>query len=162
MLPHCVLHHLLPSAPHLSNTHYSIQCIKNIPNLSPISWSLSAIGLTPLGNLSGSGTRALLESLCLDAQQSSIWINSYPTSFHLFNVYSYFKIYLWVLNFPNSIFYVWVYSDAFRAIHCYTCIQIIAHCLIPCGIIMFSCENVVTINRNWVKWLKQIGLNFRQ
>ena len=132
---------------------------KYIPSLSPKSWSLSAIGLTPLGNLSGSGTRALLESLCLDAQQSSIWINSYPTSFHLFNVYLIFQIYLWVSSFSilvyNSIFYIWVYSDAFRGIHCYTCIQIIAHCLIPRGIIMLSCDNLVTINRNWVKWLIQ-------
>ena len=68
---------------------------KYIPSLSPISWSLSAIGLTPLGNLSGSGTRALLESLCFDAQQSSIWINSYPTSFHLFNVYPHFLKYIY-------------------------------------------------------------------
>lgn len=88
--PDSVPHRELDSVPHGYN-HVN----KNIPNLSPISWSLSAMGLTPLGNLSGSGTRALLESLCLDAQQSSIWINSYPTSFHLFNVYPHFLKYIY-------------------------------------------------------------------
>ena len=93
-----VPHWELDSVPHWeldSVRHWYNHVNKYIPNLSPISWSLSAMGLTPLGNLSGSGTRALLESLCLDAQQSSIWINSYPTSFHLFNVYPHFFKYIY-------------------------------------------------------------------
>ena len=80
------------------------------------------MGLTPLGNLSGSGTRALLESLCLDAQQSSMWINSYPTSFHLINVY----LHLFSNIFMGFEFFL-IQSFIFESIHKHSEEYIVTH-----------------------------------